>query len=90
MHIIVCYVVSYKHAVALYTHPVIFDRYFLIEHTENTYGISAIEVHVPETLSSDNMFSSSYSISPSNTVYIIFAVFILGSYPSIPELFFML
>ena len=43
MRIIVDYVVSYKHAVALYTHPVIFDRYFLIEHTGNTYGISAIK-----------------------------------------------
>ena len=51
MYIIVCYVVSYKHAVALYTHPVIFDQYFLIEHTENTYGISVIEVHVPGTMS---------------------------------------
>ena len=42
MRIIVCYVVSYKHAVALYTPPVVFDRYFLIEHTENTYEISTI------------------------------------------------
>ena len=43
IRIIVCYVVfSYKHAVAFYTHPVIFNWYFLIEHTENTYGISAI------------------------------------------------
>ena len=31
MRIIVCYVVSYEHAVALYTHPVIFEEYFLIK-----------------------------------------------------------
>ena len=39
---------------------------------------------------SDNILSSSYSTSLSNTVCTIFAVFILGNYPIILELFFML
>ena len=39
---------------------------------------------------SDNILSSSYSTSLSSTVCIIFAVFILGNYPIILELFFML
>ena len=40
--VIICYIVSYEHAVVLYTQPVIFDQYFLTEHMENMLGISMI------------------------------------------------
>ena len=95
MILIVCYIVSYKHAVALYTHAEIFDQYFLIEDTENTYGIAIRDLKymfLRLYLSlSDNILSSSYSTSLSNyTVCTIFAVFILENYPIILELFFML
>ena len=80
LRIIVCYVVSYKHAVTLYTHPVIFDQHFLIEHTEkylwNFCNLNYMFLRLCLSLS-DNILSSSYSTSLSNTVCTIFAVLFL-------------
>ena len=94
MRIIVCYIVSYKHAVALYTHSPSNFRSILSNRTYGKYlwnfrDLKYMFLRLCLSLS-DNILSSSYSTSLSNTVCTIFAVFILGNYPIILELFFML